>query len=65
MGKPSEAKAFGEWCLEQAVPDIIVNNAGQFLPGSIFMMKKKDTLEQMIEVNLYSAYHLTRILVPR
>lgn len=64
MGNAAEAKAFGVWCLGFGVPDILVNNAGQFLPGSVHD-EKEGTLEQMIEVNLYSAYHLTRVLLPR
>ncbi len=64
MRNATEAKAFGVWCLGFGVPDIIVNNAGQFLPGSVHD-EKEGTLEQMIEVNLYSAYHLTRVLLPR
>lgn len=63
MGKKSSAIEFGEWCLKFGVPDIVVNNAGQFLPGSIYD-EKDNTLEQMIEVNLYSAYHLTRVFLP-
>lgn len=43
--------------------DILVNNAGLFIPGEI--SKEDDgALEQMIETNLYSAYHLTRALLP-
>ena len=41
-----------------------INNAGSFLPGSIHT-EKEGVLEKMIEVNLYSAYHLTRILLPK
>ncbi|MEO7531108.1 MAG: SDR family oxidoreductase [Sediminibacterium sp.] len=63
MSIGEEAKAFGVWCLAFGVPDIVVNNAGQFLPGSVHD-EKEGTLAQMIEVNLYSAYHLTRILLP-
>jgi short-subunit dehydrogenase len=58
-----EVKAFGEWCLGFGVPDVLVNNAGQFLPGSIHN-EPDGILEQMIGTNLYSAYHLTRSLVP-
>lgn len=58
-----EVKAFGEWCLGFGVPDVLVNNAGQFLPGSIHN-EPEGILEQMIGTNLYSAYHLTRSLVP-
>ena len=43
--------------------DVLINNAGQFLPGSIHD-EAEGTLEQLIEVNLYSAYHLTRALLP-
>lgn len=43
--------------------DVLINNAGVFLPGEI--SKEQDgQLEAMIETNLYSAYHLTRALLP-
>ncbi len=43
--------------------DILVNNAGVFLPGEI--TKEEDgKLESQIETNLYSAYHLTRAVLP-
>jgi short-subunit dehydrogenase len=60
----SAAEAFGKWCLEQCSPDVVVNNAGTFLPGNIHN-EPEGTLQQMIEVNLYSAYYLTRILLPK
>jgi short-subunit dehydrogenase len=63
MGNTEEAKLFGKWCLDAGVPDILVNNAGQFLPGSVHN-EEEGTLEQMIAVNLYSAYHLTRAVLP-
>lgn len=59
-----EAEAFGKWCLEQCVPDVVVNNAGTFLPGSIYN-ETEGTLQKMIEVNLYSAYYITRALLPK
>lgn len=55
---------FGKYCLLFGTPDILVNNAGNFLPGSIHE-EKEGTLESMMETNLYSAYHLTRILLPK
>ena len=55
---------FSKWILSQIDSvDILVNNAGQFIPGSIFN-EEEGTLEKMIGVNLYSAYHLTRALLP-
>ena len=64
MSVKKEVIAFANWCLQYGVPDIIVNNAGQFLPGSIHN-ETEGLLEQMIETNLYSAYNLTRALLPK
>jgi short-subunit dehydrogenase len=44
--------------------DILVNNAGTFVPGSVHN-EPEGNLEQMIATNLYSAYHMTRKLLPR
>jgi short-subunit dehydrogenase len=53
-----------EWFADQQIiPDILINNAGQFLPGSIYA-EEEGTLEKMIAGNLYSAYYLTRALLP-
>ena len=60
---PDEARAFGRWCLSFAEPDILINNAGQFLPGAL-TEEPEGQLEQQLRVNLGSAYHLTRTLVP-
>lgn len=43
--------------------DVLVNNAGSFVPGSVYN-EPEGQLEKMIEMNLYSAYHLTRKLLP-
>lgn len=43
--------------------DVLVNNAGVFIPGAIHTEGDGD-LETMIETNLYSAYYLTRALLP-
>ncbi len=57
------AQKFGTWCMGFGVPDILVNNAGQFIPGSVYN-ETDNALEQMIGTNLYSAYHLTRTVLP-
>ena len=55
---------FSNWIFSQnASIDILVNNTGQFIPGSVYN-EDEGTLEKMIAVNLYSAYHLTRMLLP-
>jgi short-subunit dehydrogenase len=57
--------AFAAFVLKNAATiDILVNNAGSFVPGSIYN-EPEDQLTQMINTNLYSAYHLTRALVPK
>jgi short-subunit dehydrogenase len=43
--------------------DVLVNNAGLFEPGSVHN-EPEGQLEKMLAVNLYSAYHLTRALLP-
>ncbi len=58
-----EVIGFGNWCLSQAVPDILVNNAGLFEPGSVHS-EPDGLLESQLSVNLFSAYHLTRTLLP-
>ncbi len=63
LSKKKNAQEFGKWCLEQAKPDILVNNAGNFAGGNV-SDEEEGALEQMIETNLYSAYHLTRTILP-
>lgn len=58
-----EVESFADWCLHHGAPDIVVNNAGTFLPGNV-MDEPEGNLEGMMNINLYSAYHLTRKLVP-
>ncbi len=43
--------------------DVLVNNAGVFLPGRV-LDEKEGTLETLISTNLYSAYYLTKNLMP-
>lgn len=43
--------------------NVLVNNAGVFLNGGI-LESPEENLEKLLETNLYSAYHLTRALMP-
>ncbi|MCX6336143.1 MAG: SDR family oxidoreductase [Bacteroidetes bacterium] len=63
LSNKKEAIEFGNWCLQFGAPDILVNNAGQFVPGSIHN-EADGILEDLMAVNLYSAYHLTRAVLP-
>lgn len=64
MSKKAEVIAFAEYIQSNwSKVDVLVNNAGVFLPGEIH--KEADgTLEKQIETNLYSAYHFTRAILP-
>lgn len=63
LSKKEEAVAFSKWCLTKGTPYVLVNNAGHYLPGDIG--HEEDVLEEMISVNLYSAYQVTRGLLPK
>jgi len=55
---------FSNWALGQCDSvDVLVNNAGDFIPGSVYN-EAEGALEKMLNVNLLSAYHLTRALLP-
>jgi short-subunit dehydrogenase len=43
--------------------DVLVNNAGSFVMGNVHD-EPEGNLEQMIELNLYSAYRMSRALLP-
>lgn len=63
LSKKEEAIAFGNWCLSFGTPDILVNNAGLFEPGSVHN-EPDGLLESQMATNVYSAYHLTRTVLP-
>ena len=64
VADPARVKAFAEAVLAtNKFPEILVNNAGIFIPGSL-ADEAEGHLEMTMQVNLYSAYHLTRALLP-
>src|SRR5215210_1332920 len=64
LGDIVQVKKLGAWILESRFePEILVNNAGYFISGSIYN-EEEGILQRMMEVNLNSAYHLTRTLLP-
>jgi short-subunit dehydrogenase len=63
LSDKTEVVAFAEWCLQQGTPSVLVNNAGNYLPGNVWN-EPEGTMEEMMNTNFYSAYHLTRLLLP-
>ena len=59
-----ELKAFAEAVLKEFKNiEVLVNNAGVFFPGEVHL-EDDGVLEQMIETNLYSAYRMSRAIIP-
>jgi short-subunit dehydrogenase len=64
LSSQKETEHFAQWLLDQSIRiDVLVNNAGTYLPGGI-LHEEEGVLEKMMDINLYSAYHLTRKLLP-
>ncbi len=64
LSKKEETMDFASFIKDHKRPvEILINNTGVYLPGKIHT-EKSGMLEQMINTNLYSAYHLSRSLIP-
>jgi short-subunit dehydrogenase len=64
LSKKDEVDVLAEEILKKFEKiDVLVNNAGSFVPGSVYN-EPEGSLETMIAINLYSAYHLTRKILP-
>lgn len=64
MADKAAVQAFAQQVL--ALPgevEVLVNNAGKFLPGQI-QDEAEGVFEEQMQLNLASAYHLTRALLP-
>jgi short-subunit dehydrogenase len=59
-----QVKKFAAWAMEKDRRiDMLVNNAGTFIPGNVYD-EAEGVMEKQMDVNFYSAYHLTRLLLP-
>lgn len=58
-----EVMQLAAWCNEQGNTDILINNAGIYFPGNIHD-EPDGQLEKTMAINLFSAYHLTRAILP-
>ncbi|MCS6916876.1 MAG: SDR family oxidoreductase [Chitinophagales bacterium] len=61
VGDKKQAKKFAAEVLRHMkAVDVLINNAGVFVAGQIHK-EKESTLEQLMKINLYSAYYLSRL----
>lgn len=63
LSDPQAVHRFADFALSFGTAQILINNAGNFLPGNVHD-EATGVLEQMMAINLYSAYQLTRALLP-
>ncbi|MEP7257355.1 MAG: SDR family oxidoreductase [Flavitalea sp.] len=60
-----DLKIFAEWILATASSiDVLINNAGRFVDGGAYD-GEGIVLEEMMQSNVYSAYYLSRFLLPK
>ena len=63
LSRKSEVELFITFIKQKQIEvEVLINNAGVFLPGEIHS-EEDGNLEKMMNTNLYSAYHLTRGLI--
>ena len=64
VSKKDQLKELSSWVFEKAESiDVLVNNAGSFVPGHVHE-EEDGTIEFLMETNLYSAYYLSRYILP-
>ena len=64
MSQKEAVKAFGQVIFDTwKKVDVLINNAGVYIEGWV-TEEPEGTLEKQIETNLYSAYYMTRVILP-
>ncbi len=65
ISQKGKAILFGEWVMNNAnTVDVLINNTGTFIQGNV-SDEADGALETMLAVNLFSAYHTTRAILPK
>jgi short-subunit dehydrogenase len=59
----TEVEGFADFCLSKFTPDILINNAGIYTPGNTMDASEED-FNKMMNLNFFSAYYLTKKLLP-
>ena len=65
LGIKVQAQMFADWVMNDTeTVDVLINNAGTFIQGNV-SDEPEGALEQMLAINLYSAYYTTRAFLPK
>lgn len=65
MSQKAEVDKLGQWLNEEFGPlDVLVNNVGRFLPGSVHS-ESDESFEMMMHTNVFSNYYLTKRVLPQ
>ncbi|WP_154852286.1 SDR family oxidoreductase [Cyclobacterium xiamenense] len=59
LSQKQEVKAFAAFVKKNTIPDVLINNTGIFIPGSLHE-EPEGNFEKTMHTNLFSAYYLTR-----
>ena len=60
MSKKEDVVAFGNYIKEHWTSiDVLINNAGVFIPCTVIEPSNEDKFVTMMDTNLYSAYYMT------
>jgi short-subunit dehydrogenase len=63
LSNKTDCQTFATWALSVGSVDVLVNNAGYFLPGNI-TDESEGNIEAQLNANLLSAYYVTRGIIP-
>lgn len=64
LTQKQEIQRFADFCNNFGAADILINNAGTYTPGNC-IGEPDGAMEKIMDLNFYSAYHLTRMLLPK
>jgi short-subunit dehydrogenase len=59
LSRKEEVKTFAAFVKKTTIPDVLVNNTGIFIPGSLHE-EPEGNFEKTMHTNLFSTYYLTR-----
>lgn len=64
VSRKDDLKSFASWIIDNSESvDVLVNNAGSFVPGHVHE-EDDGVIEYLMATNLYSAYYLSKYLLP-